>query len=92
MISRKLILHIATDSIFMDHIIHQFEAVRPGLSDYYVFSDSIKFIKNKICFSDISKIIIEAVNRFENVKINNIEDLFYIKKEVSGYLNESYSF
>jgi 1-deoxy-D-xylulose-5-phosphate reductoisomerase len=41
-----------------------------------------QFLKEKIEFLDISKIILEAVKKFENIKIDKIEELFEIKKEV----------
>ena len=41
-----------------------------------------EFLKEKIKFSDISGIILEAVKKFENVKLNSIEDIFEIKNEV----------
>jgi len=50
------------------------------------------FLKNRINFLDISRIIINSIKKFENIKINSIDEIFEIKKEVLGYLNESYSF
>ena len=44
-----------------------------------------KFKQNKINFLDISKIIINAVKKFENIKINSIDDIFEIKKEVKAF-------
>jgi 1-deoxy-D-xylulose-5-phosphate reductoisomerase len=40
------------------------------------------FLREKIEFLDISKIILEAVKKFENIKIDKIEELFETKKEV----------
>jgi len=45
-----------------------------------------KFLKNEITFLDISKTILKAVNKFENIEINKIEDIFEIKKEVLKFL------
>ncbi len=42
----KNILHISTDSIFMDHVIEQFEEIKPSISDYFIFSDSINNVRN----------------------------------------------
>ena len=41
-----------------------------------------KFLKEKITFSDISRIILEAVKKFENVKLNSLEEIFEVKNEV----------
>ena len=45
-----------------------------------------KFLREEINFLDISKIILLAVKKFENIKIDNINDIFKIKKEVINYL------
>lgn len=44
-----------------------------------------KFLSNKIGFLDISKISLDAVNRFTNLKASNIDDVFLIDKEVRSY-------
>lgn len=44
-----------------------------------------KFLNNKIGFLDISKISLDAVNRFSNLKASNIDDVFLIDKEVRSY-------
>ena len=45
-----------------------------------------KFLKNEISFSDISRIILKTIKKFENIKINKTNDIFEIKKEVLNYL------
>ncbi len=45
-----------------------------------------KFLKEEINFLDISKTILKAVKKFENIEISSIEDIFEIKKEVLKYL------
>ena len=49
------------------------------------------FLKEKISFWDISRLILDAVKKFENIKIKEIDDIFEIKKEVRKWC-ESYSF
>ncbi|MDX4070302.1 1-deoxy-D-xylulose-5-phosphate reductoisomerase [Aliarcobacter skirrowii] len=44
-----------------------------------------KFLSNKIGFLDISKISLDAVNRFSHLKASNIDDVFLIDKEVRSY-------
>ncbi|PWE22647.1 1-deoxy-D-xylulose-5-phosphate reductoisomerase [Aliarcobacter skirrowii] len=44
-----------------------------------------KFLSNKIEFLDISKISLDAVNRFSHLKASNIDDVFLIDKEVRSY-------
>lgn len=44
-----------------------------------------KFLNNKIGFLDISKISLDAVNRFSHLKASNIDDVFLIDKEVRRY-------
>lgn len=44
-----------------------------------------KFLSNKIGFLDISKISLDAVNRFSNLKASHIDDVFLIDKEVRSY-------
>ncbi len=50
-----------------------------------------KFLKNEIGFLDISRMILDAVKKFENIKINDINEIFEIKSEVRKWC-ESYSF
>ena len=45
-----------------------------------------KFLKNEINFSRISSINLKAVDKFANIKINSIDEVFEIKKEVLKYL------
>ena len=47
-----------------------------------------KFLSGKIGFLDIAKISLDALNRFHNVKLNSIDDIFEIDKEVRGYCND----
>lgn len=44
-----------------------------------------KFLNSEIGFLDISKISIDAINKFGSLKANSIEDVFEIDKEVRGY-------
>lgn len=44
-----------------------------------------KFLAGKIGFLDISKISIDAINKFHNTKASNIDDIFQIDKEVRKY-------
>lgn len=44
-----------------------------------------KFLSNKIGFLDISKISLDAVNRFSHLKASHIDDVFLIDKEVRSY-------
>ena len=46
-----------------------------------------KFLSGKIGFLDISKISLEAINRFNSLKASNIEDIFEIDKEVRRYFD-----
>ena len=50
-----------------------------------------KFLKNEIGFLDISRMILDAVKKFENIKIYNINEIFEIKSEVRKWC-ESYTF
>ncbi len=43
------------------------------------------FLDKKIAFLDISKIILKSVKKFEDVKINCIEDIFLVDKEVRAF-------
>ena len=45
-----------------------------------------KFLKNEINFSKISSIILKAVKKFENIKINSIDEIFEVKKDVIKFL------
>jgi 1-deoxy-D-xylulose-5-phosphate reductoisomerase len=44
-----------------------------------------KFLKSQIGFLDISKISLEALNKFNNAKATTVEDIFEIDKEVRNY-------
>lgn len=44
-----------------------------------------KFLSGKIGFLDISKINLDAIDRFSNLKAQNIDDVFLINKEIRGY-------
>lgn len=44
-----------------------------------------KFLSGKIGFLDISKLSLDAINRFSNLKASNIDDVFLIDKEVRAY-------
>ncbi len=44
-----------------------------------------KFLKSEIGFLDISKISLEALNKFNNAKATTVEDIFEIDKEVRNY-------
>lgn len=44
-----------------------------------------KFLSSKIGFLDISKITLDAINRFNSIKIATLEDIFEIDKEVRSY-------
>lgn len=44
-----------------------------------------KFLAGKIGFLNISKISIDAINKFHNIKASNIDDVFLIDKEVRKY-------
>jgi len=46
-----------------------------------------RFLKEKINFLDISKIILSAVEKFEHINLGSIEDIFILKEEVKGFLN-----
>ena len=45
-----------------------------------------KFLNKEINFSKISNLILESVEKFENIKIERIEDIFEVKQEVINYL------
>ena len=44
-----------------------------------------KFLNSEIGFLDVSKISLKALNKFNNVKINTLDDIFTIDKEVRLY-------
>ncbi|MDD3008687.1 MAG: 1-deoxy-D-xylulose-5-phosphate reductoisomerase [Arcobacter sp.] len=44
-----------------------------------------KFLNSQIGFLDISKITLNAINKFNNIKATSIEDIFHIDKEVRNY-------
>ncbi len=44
-----------------------------------------KFLKGQIGFLDISKITLKALNKFNALKANSIEEIFEIDKEVRNY-------
>jgi 1-deoxy-D-xylulose-5-phosphate reductoisomerase len=44
-----------------------------------------KFLGGKIGFLDISKISFDAINKFNSIKINTLEDIFEVDKEVRNY-------
>ncbi len=44
-----------------------------------------KFLNGEIGFLDVSKISLDAINKFNNVNPKNIEDIFAIDKEVRSY-------
>ena len=46
-----------------------------------------KFLKGKINFLDISKTSLDALNRFHDTKLQTIDDIFEIDKEVRSYCN-----
>ena len=45
-----------------------------------------KFLDKKINFSTISTIILKGVEKFENIILNDIDDIFEVKKEVINFL------
>ena len=38
-----------------------------------------------LSFLDVSKISLNAINKFNNVKVNTLDDIFEIDKEVRAY-------
>jgi len=46
-----------------------------------------QFLKEKIGFMDISKIILKTVKKFDNIKIASVEEIFEIKNEIKRFLN-----
>ena len=47
-----------------------------------------KFLNSQIGFLDISKITLDAINKFNNVKPTSIEEIFEIDKEVRSYCKQ----
>jgi len=45
-----------------------------------------KFLYKKINFSKISEIILDSVEKFENIKLTKVDDIFETKKEVINFL------
>jgi len=43
------------------------------------------FLNNKIGFLDVSKMTLNAMNKFNHIKINTLDDIFEIDKEVRSY-------
>jgi len=46
-----------------------------------------KFLQGKIGFLDITKISLDAINRFSTIKLQNIDDIFNIDKEIRNFYN-----
>lgn len=44
-----------------------------------------KFLSGQIGFLDVSEITMKALEKFNNIKINSIDDIFQIDKEVRNY-------
>ena len=44
-----------------------------------------KFIQEEISFIEITKMILSAVQKFEDVTLNSVEDIFRVKKEIYDY-------
>ena len=44
-----------------------------------------KFLNEEISFLDVSKISLNALNKFNNPKVSNLDDIFAIDKEVRAY-------
>ena len=44
-----------------------------------------KFLNSEIGFLDVSEISLNALNKFNNIKINTLDDIFAIDKEVRAY-------
>ncbi len=44
-----------------------------------------RFLKKECKFLDISKTILKAVEKFENIRLSSVEDIFEIKKEVRNW-------
>ena len=48
-----------------------------------------EFLKGNIGFLDIAKISIKAINKFNNIKINSIEDIFKFDKNIRAFSKEN---
>jgi len=48
------------------------------------------FLNEKISFMDISKVILKAVQKFEIVNVNSLDDVFEIKKEIKGWCESNF--
>ena len=63
--------------------------IRDGVNRYYENAANevgvSKFLNGEIGFLDISKISLDAVNKYNDVKPQTIEDIFAIDKEVRAY-------
>jgi len=46
-----------------------------------------KFLNKEISFTDISKIVLNSIEKFGDIKLNTINDVFTIDKEVREYCN-----
>ncbi len=46
-----------------------------------------KFLKSEIGFLDIAKMSLKAINKFNNIKLNNIDDIFLADKEIRKFCN-----
>ncbi|MEA3314691.1 MAG: 1-deoxy-D-xylulose-5-phosphate reductoisomerase [Campylobacterota bacterium] len=46
-----------------------------------------KFLEGEIRFLDIAKISLKAINKFNNIKLNNIDDIFLADKEIREFCN-----
>ena len=46
-----------------------------------------KFLYEKINFTDISNMAINSMNKFHNIKLKNINDVFEINNEIKSYCN-----
>ncbi len=44
-----------------------------------------KFLNSEIGFLDVSKLTMKALNKFNNIKTNTLDDIFQIDKEVRSY-------
>ena len=45
-----------------------------------------KFLDGKINFLDISKLSLNTIERFSDITINSVDDIFEVDKEIRGYL------
>ncbi|MEA3383543.1 MAG: 1-deoxy-D-xylulose-5-phosphate reductoisomerase [Campylobacterota bacterium] len=46
-----------------------------------------KFLKSEIGFLDISRLTLDTLNKFHNIKLKTIDDIYAIDKEVRGFFN-----